>query len=121
MIPKATVYRQLGNTYDEAVRRLPVVHAEIEALFDQERSTPNSVCTKSLVRGRLGEWHADVFADRLVEPEWDVTDDFRELAMELEGSTPPEVVRQIGSARLTPEPLTLLRVLDQYTHLTELT
>ena len=114
VIPKATVYRQLGESYDEAIRRLPSVHAEIEALFDQERSTPNSVRAKSIVREHLGEWHANAFADRVVDPEWDVTDDFRELAEVLEGNTPPEVVRQIGSARITPEPMTLLRVLEQY-------
>ena len=62
VIPKATVYRQLGDSYDEAIRRLPVVHAEVEALFDQERSTSNSVRAKSIVRERLGEWHAEVFA-----------------------------------------------------------
>ena len=50
VIPKATVYRQLGNSYDEAIRRLPVVHAEVEALFDQERSTPNSVREKTAPR-----------------------------------------------------------------------
>ena len=33
MIPKATVYRQLGNTYQDALCALPKVHAEIEALF----------------------------------------------------------------------------------------
>jgi hypothetical protein len=42
VIPKATLYRQLGDSYDEAIRRLPVVHAEVEALFDQERKTPDS-------------------------------------------------------------------------------
>ena len=114
VIPKATVYRQLGDSYDEAIRRLPVVHAEVEALFDQERSTSNSVRAKSIVRERLGEWHAEVFAEGVVDPEWDVTDDFRELAMELEGSTPPEVVRQVGSARLSPEPMTLHKVLSDY-------
>ena len=49
VIPKATVYRQLGSTYDEAIRKLPVVHAEIEALFDQERSAPNSLRARSIV------------------------------------------------------------------------
>ena len=93
VIPKATIYRQLGNSYDEAIRRLPVVHAEVEALFDEERSTPNSVRAKSIIRERLGEWHADVFADGVVEPEWDVTDDFIELAEELQGRLTPEVVR----------------------------
>ena len=33
VIAKATVYRQLGTTYAEAMRNLPKVHAEIEALF----------------------------------------------------------------------------------------
>jgi integrase len=108
------VYRQLGESYDEAIRRLPLVHAEIEALFDRERSTPNSIRAKSIVRERLGDRQANMFADRVVDPEWDVMDDFVELAEELEGSTSPEVIRQIGSARLTPEPMTLLRVLDQY-------
>lgn len=87
VIPKATVYRQLGSTYDEAIRRLPVVHAEIEALFDQERSAPNSVRARSIVRERLGEWHAGVFADGVVEPEWDITDDFREFAAETQEAT----------------------------------
>ena len=114
LILKATVYRQLGYSYDEAIRRLSVVHAKVEALFDQERSTTNSVRAKSIVRERLDEWHAEVFADGVVDPEWDVTNDFRELAIELEGSTPPEVVRQVGSARLSPEPMTLHKVLSDY-------
>jgi hypothetical protein len=114
LILKATVCRQLGYRYDEAIRRLPVVHAKVEALFDQERSTPNSVRAKSIVRERLDEWHAEVFADGVVDPEWDITNDFRELAIELEGSTPPEVVRQVGSARLSPEPMTLHKVLSDY-------
>ena len=114
VIPKATVYRQLGESYDEAIRKLPIVHAEIEALFDQERATPNSVRAKSIVRERLGDRHTNMFADRVVDPEWDVMDDFVELADALEGSTPPEVIRQVGTASITPEPMTLLRVLDEY-------
>ena len=88
VIPKATVYRQLGTTYDEAIRRLPVVHAEIEALFDLERKTPSSSRAVSIVRERLGEWHANAFADGVIDPEWDVTDDFRELAEDLRNTAP---------------------------------
>ena len=62
----------------------------------------------------MGEWHADVFAQGAVDPEWDVTDDFRELAEQLEGSTTPEVIHQMGIARIPPEPMTLLRVLNEY-------
>ena len=83
VIAKATVYRQLGNTYAEAMRNLPKVHAEIEALFDVERHTPDSQRALQVVKERLGEWHASVFQDGVVDAEWDVTDDFRELAMAL--------------------------------------
>ena len=54
VIPKATVYRQLGTTYDEAIRRLPKVHSEIEALFDLERRTTPSQRALKLVRERIG-------------------------------------------------------------------
>ena len=113
VIPKATVYRQLGNTYDEAIRRLPNVHSEIEALFDLERRTSPSQRALNLVRERIGEHVAELFQDGVVDPEWDVTDDFRELAEALEGSVPDEVFRQIGSARITPETLSLDKVLKE--------
>ena len=56
MIAKATVYLQLGNTYGEAMRNLPKVHAEIEALFDVERHTPDSQRALQMVKERLGAW-----------------------------------------------------------------
>ena len=42
VIPKATVYRQLGDSYDEAIRRLPVVHAEVEALLASGAAVQNN-------------------------------------------------------------------------------
>ena len=114
VIPKATVYRQLGTTYDEAIRRLPKVHSEIEALFDLERRTTPSQRALNLVRERIGAREAELFQAGVVDPEWDVTDDFRELAMELKGSVPDEVFRQIGNARIVPETLSLNKVLEEY-------
>ena len=114
VIPKATVYRQLGDSYDEAIRRLPVVHAEVEALFDEERKTPDSKRATGLVRERLGEWHANAFAEGVVDPEWDIMDDFVELAEDLEGRAPTAVTEQIASARVSQEPMTLQKVLEEY-------
>ena len=114
VIPKATIYRQLGDSYDEAIRRLPVVHAEVEALFDQERKTPDSKRATGLVRERLGEWHANAFAEGVVDPEWDIMDDFVELAEDLEGRAPTAVTGQIASARVSQEPMTLQKVLEEY-------
>ena len=61
VIPKATVYRQLGNTYQDALRALPKVHAEIEALFDRERRITDEQRATALVRERLGERPEDLW------------------------------------------------------------
>ena len=78
----------MGTTYDEAIRRLPKVHSEIEALFDLERRTTPSQRALNLVRERIGAREAELFQAGVVDPEWDVTNEFRELAMELKGSVP---------------------------------
>ena len=114
VIPKATVYRQLGNSYDDAIRALPRVHAEIEALLDRERSIPHSQRALSLVRETLGDWHAAAFQDGDVQPEYDIHDDYVALAERVRGSVPEDVVRQLGSARMSPEPMTLQRCLEEY-------
>ena len=36
LIGKDTLYRQLGESYSEAMKVLPKVHSEIEALFEAE-------------------------------------------------------------------------------------
>ena len=51
---------------------------------------------------------------QVVEAGWDVTDEFRELAMALKGRMPTEVVRQIGAAQMQPEPMTLKKMLEEY-------
>jgi hypothetical protein len=80
VIPKATIYRQLGNTYQDALWALPKVHAEIEALFDLERRTTDEQRARELVRERLGERHKSMFIEGAVDPEWPEFDDFQELA-----------------------------------------
>ena len=114
IIPKATVYRQLGATYDDAIRALPKVHAEIEALFDQERRTTDDQRARSLVRERLGERHESMFLAGVVEPEWDVFDDFQELAEDTQGRVPLGVTRQLKAGAAKAPPITLARVLELY-------
>jgi len=114
VIPKATVYRQLGNTYQDALRALPKVHAEIEALFDRERRTTDEQRARALVRERLGERHQSMFIDGAVDPEWPEFDDFQELAEDLEHAVPKGVVRQLRAASSTPAPMSLSRVLEEY-------
>jgi hypothetical protein len=114
VIPKATVYRQLGNTYQDALMALPKVHAEIEALFDRERRTTDEQRARELVRERLGERHQSMFIDGAVDPEWPEFDDFQELAEDVEQSVPKGVTRQLRAASSTPAPMSLSRVLEEY-------
>ena len=83
-------------------------------MFDLERRTTPSQRALNLVRERIGAREAELFQAGVVDPEWDVTDDFRELAMELKGSVPEEVFRQIGNARIVPETLSLNKVFEEY-------
>jgi len=114
VIPKATVYRQLGNTYQDALRALPKVHAEIEALFDLERRTTDEQRAKALVRERLGERYQAMFIDGAVDPEWPEFDDFQELAEDVEHAVPKGVVRQLKAASSEAAPMSLSRVLEEY-------
>ena len=114
MIPKATVYRQLGNTYQDALCALPKVHAEIEALFDLERRTTDEQRATSLVRERLGEQHHSMFIDGAADPEWPEYDDFQDLAEDVEHAVPKGVTRQIRAATSEAAPMSLSRVLEEY-------
>ena len=114
VIPKATVYRQLGNTYQDALRALPKVHAEIEALFDRERRITDEERAKALVRERLGERYQSMFIDGAVDPEWPEFDDFQELAENVEHAVAKGVTRQLKAASSKPAPMSLSRVLEEY-------
>ena len=114
VIPKATVYRQLGNTYQDALCALPKVHAEIEALFDLERRTTDEQRARELVRERLGEQHHSMFTDGAVDPEWPEYDDFQDLAEDLEHAVPKGVTRQLRAAASEAAPMSLSRVLEEY-------
>ena len=114
VIPKATVYRQLGNTYQDALCALPKVHAEIEALFDLERRTTDEQRATALVRERLGERHQSMFIEGAVDPEWPEYDDFQDLAEDVEHAVPKGVTRQLRAATSEAAPMSLSRVLEEY-------
>ena len=115
VVGKATLYRQLGESYAEAMRRLPKVHAEIEALFQIEQHTPMSERALAVIRGALGEEVADmVVAGHIVEYS---QEDYalNELAKTIKGKLPMEVVRQVYTGQLVAEPMTLTKALEEYT------
>jgi len=54
LIGKATLYRQLGESYAEAMRNLPQVHNEIDKLFRNEAHVPSGERAHPASRVRCG-------------------------------------------------------------------
>ena len=114
VVGKGTLYRQLGESYAEAMRRLPKVHAEIEALFQIEQHTPMSERALAVIRGALGEEVADmVVAGHIVEYSQEEYA-LNELAQTIAGKLPEEVVRQVYNGKLQSPPMTLDTALSDY-------
>ena len=68
LIGKDTLYRQLGDSYSEAMNALPKVHLEIEQLFAAEETMPANERALAFIRAALGEEVADmVVAGHIVE------------------------------------------------------
>ena len=111
---KDTLYRQLGNTYAEAMKEFPYVHAKIEALFDLERKKTDRERALEIVRANLGDEAADMVLAKAV-PEYSPMDyDLNELAYKLAGTVPQGVLEQVYQGQLQDEPITLDTVLQAY-------
>ena len=111
---KDTLYRQLGNTYAEAMKEFPYVHAKIEALFDLERKKTDRERALEIVRANLGDEVADIVLAKAV-PEYSPLDyELNELAYKLAGTVPQGVLEQVYQGQLQDEPITLDKVLRDY-------
>jgi len=111
---KDTLYRQLGNTYAEAMKEFPYVHAKIEALFDLERKKTDRERALEIVRANLGDEVADIVLAKAV-PEYSPLDyELNELAYKLAGTVPQGVLEQVYQGQLQDEPITLDKVLQEY-------
>ena len=114
LIGKATLYRQLGESYAEAMRNLPKVHSEIEKLFRDEAHMPSSERALAIIRGALGSEVAEqVLAGQVVEYS---QEDYalNELAREIAGKLSEDIVTQIYTGRLKQPALTLQNALGEY-------
>ena len=108
LLGKSTLYRQLGNSYQEAMQNLPWVHARIESLFTAE--TEKSARTRSieLIRGALGDEIADMVMAGQVPSYSDVEYLLNDLGRELhKRRLPREIVQQVYSGQLQEDIITL--------------
>ena len=115
LIGKATLYRQLGDSYRKAMQALPLVHARIEALLNDEADKSARERSLEIIRGALGDEVAEMVLAETVPEYSPIEDALNELGKDLhKQKLPAEVVQQVYSGRLKPDVLTLAMTLDQY-------
>jgi hypothetical protein len=115
LIGKATLYRQLGDSYREAVQNLPLVHARIEALLNDEANKSARERSIEIIRGALGEDVAELVLAEAVPEYSPIEDALNELGKALHKQKLPEdVVQQVYSGRLKPDTMTLEKALQEY-------
>ena len=114
LIGKDTLYRQLGESYSEAMNALPKVHLEIEQLFAAEEMMPSNERALAFIRAALGEDVADLVSSGQVVEYSHEDYALNELAQTIAGKLPEEVVRQVYNGKLQSPPMTLDTALSDY-------
>jgi integrase len=115
LIGKATLYRQLGDSYKEAMQNLPLIHARIEALLEGEKEKSARDRSIEIIRGALGNEVADMVLANAVPEYSEIEDALNELGKALhKQKLPSEIVEQVYSGKLRQEVITLETVLKDY-------
>ena len=115
LIGKATFYRQLGDSYKEAMQNLPLVHARIEALLEGEKEKSARDRSIEIIRGALGDEVANMVLANAVPEYSEIEDALNELGKALhKQKLPSEIVEQVYSGKLRQEVITLETVLKDY-------
>jgi integrase len=115
LIGKATLYRQLGDSYKEAMQNLPLVHARIEALLECEKEKSGRDRSIEIIRGALGDEVADMVLANAVPEYSEIEDALNDLGKALhKQKLPSEIVEQVYSGKLRQEVITLETVLKDY-------
>ena len=115
LIWKATLYRQLGDSYKEAMQNLPLVHARIEALLEGEKEKSARDRSIEIIRGALGDEVADMVLANAVPEYSEIEDALNDLGKALhKQKLHSEIVEQVYSGKLRQEVITLETVLKDY-------
>ena len=83
LLGKDTIYRQLGNSYKEAMGELPLVYSRIEALFVDESDKFSKYRSLEIIRGALGEEVAKFVLANAVPEYSEIADNLNELGRKL--------------------------------------
>ena len=100
LIGKDSFSRQLGESYSEAMKALPKVHSELEALFEVEETMPANDRALAFIRAALGQEVVELVIAGVVK-DYSLQDNaLNDLARSLVGKLPEEVVRQVFQGKL---------------------
>ena len=95
LLGKDTLYRQLGDSYREAMQALPLVHARVEALLNDETNKSARERSVELIRGALGDEVAELVLAEAVPEYSPIEDALNDLGKALhKQKLPTEVVQQ---------------------------
>ncbi|XXK36091.1 hypothetical protein ACMAY8_07695 [Rhodobacteraceae bacterium nBUS_22] len=115
LLGKDTIYRQLGNSYKEAMSKLPLVHTRIEALFNDEGVQSAKQRSLQIIRGALGDEIAELVLANAIPEYSEIEDDLNDLGRRLKrDGLPQSVVEQVYTGRLKKDEVTLDTVLRDY-------
>ena len=116
LLGKDTLYRQLGDSYREAMQNLPQVHAQVEAIFAQETELSARQRSLNIIRGALGDEVADMVLAKAVPEYSQIEDALNDLGKSLHAQKfPQEVVEQVYTGQLQDDAMSLDTVLAEYT------
>ncbi|MDA8742302.1 hypothetical protein N9M64_01180 [bacterium] len=97
------------------MQALPLVHARIEALLNDEANKSAKERSLEIIRGALGDEVAEMVLAEAVPEYSPIKDALNELGKDLhKQKMPTEVVQQVYTGKLKPDVLTLAMTLDQY-------
>ncbi len=95
LLGKDSLYRQLGDSYREAMQALPLVHARVEALLNDETDKSARERSVELIRGALGDEVAELVLAEAVPEYSPIEDALNDLGKALhKQKLPTEVVQQ---------------------------
>jgi integrase len=97
------------------MQALPLVHARIEALLNDEADKSARERSLEIIRGALGDEVAEMVLAETVPEYSPIEDALNELGKALhKQKMPTDVVQQVYTGKLKPDVLTLSTTLDQY-------
>jgi hypothetical protein len=83
LLGKDTIYRQLGNSYKDAMGELPLVYSRIEALLDDGSDKSSKHRSLEIIRGALSEEVAEHVLAKAVLEYSKMADNLNELGRKL--------------------------------------